>query len=145
MKCSMHGESCTNTSHDWALVALRVGLGVVLVIHGYAKLFGTGGVEGFSGMLENLRFPAPLFFAYVVSLLEFVGGIMLIIGLWTKVVASLVLVQFLVILLYVKKLAFPQSDSDLLIFAMALSLVLTGAGMYSVDGKLCKTCSPKKT
>ena len=114
-----------------SLLILRIVLAVVLVMHGYPKLF--GGIEMFTGMLQSLQFPLPVVFAWVVALLEFVGGLALLAGLFTRYVASLVAVQFIVILIFVKKFAFPASDLDLLILGVALALALMGAGAWSLD------------
>jgi len=122
---------------DYAWLAIRIALAVVLVLHGYQKL--AGGMEMFTGMLTKLGFPAPVLMAWIVALLEFVGGLAIAIGLWTRDVAALVTIQFVVILLFVKKFAFPASDVDLIIFAVALALTLVGAGSMSVDAKMKKS------
>jgi len=114
-----------------SLFVLRLVLAIVLVMHGYPKLF--GGVDMFAGMLTNLNFPLPVLMAWVVALLEFVGGLALLVGLFTRYVASLVAIQFVIILLFVKKFAFPASDVDLLILGIAVALALLGAGAWSVD------------
>ncbi|MEN9558453.1 MAG: hypothetical protein RL141_822 [Candidatus Parcubacteria bacterium] len=116
-----------------SLFALRLVAAVVLVLHGYPKLF--GGIDGFSGMLQMMNFPLPMLMAYIVALLEFVGGLMLLAGLFTRYVAALVAVQFVVILIFVKKFAFPQSDTDLLILGIAIALACMGAGAWSADAK----------
>ena len=127
----------TQKMTDYAWLAIRIALAVVLVLHGYQKL--AGGMEMFTGMLTKLGFPAPVLMAWIVALLEFVGGLAIAIGLWTRDVAALVTIQFVVILLFVKKFAFPASDVDLIIFAVALALTLVGAGSMSVDAKMKKS------
>ena len=122
---------------DYAWLAIRIALAVVLVLHGYQKL--AGGMEMFTGMLDKLGFPLPALMAWIVALLEFFGGLAIAIGLWTRDVAALVTIQFVVILLFVKKFAFPASDVDLIIFAAALALTLVGAGSMSVDAKMKKS------
>ncbi len=123
---------------DQAWLALRIALAIVLVMHGYDKLFGATGIDGFTGFLTTLGFPAPVLFAWIASLLEFFGGIAIAIGLFTHYVAGLVAIQFAIILLFVKKLAFPASDLDLMIFAVALALALVGSGALSCDAKFMK-------
>jgi putative oxidoreductase len=116
-----------------ALFILRLVLAIVLVMHGYPKLF--GGVDMFSGMLQMMGFPLPTLMATIVALLEFVGGLMILFGLFTRHVSALVAAQFVVILLFVKKFAFPASDLDLVILGVALALALLGAGAWSVDAR----------
>ena len=61
----------------------------IFVLSGYGKLFASPGIEGFSGMLGNLGFPIPAFFAVLVGVIEFVGGIMLLFGFFHRIVAIL--------------------------------------------------------
>ncbi|MBN2566716.1 DoxX family protein [Candidatus Woesearchaeota archaeon] len=62
------------------------------MLAGAGKLFGVfggPGIEGFSGMLAGIGFPAAGLLAYLVGTVELVGGILLVIGLWTTVPAAL--------------------------------------------------------
>ena len=74
----------------------RIVIGVIFILAGYGKLFATPGIEGFSGMLGGLGFPLPGFLAILIGVIELVGGIMLLLGLWTTVSASLLSVIMLV-------------------------------------------------
>lgn len=133
----------TQKMTDYAWLAIRIALAVVLVLHGYQKL--AGGMEMFTGMLDKLGFPLPALMAWIVALLEFFGGLAIAIGLWTRDVAALVAIQFAVILLFVKNVfvfgsanGFPGADIDLVIFGAAIALALAGAGRISLDAKLKK-------
>ena len=68
-----------------APLALRLGLGVVFVDHGLSKLNG-GPAEGFGGMLTGLGVAAPEFVAWLVTIAELVGGVMLLAGVATRLV-----------------------------------------------------------
>ncbi len=126
-----------------ALMALRIGLGVELVIHGWPKLRNPGGIAGFFGQM-GLK-PA-LFWTWVVILVEFAGGLALILGLMTRAVALLTAIEFLVIVLYIKpakmKVGFttPQGQAgwewDWLLFWMSVALLLAGAGAFGLDRAL---------
>lgn len=125
---------------DLAILALRLAVGVVLAYHGWLKL---GGVSGFAGFVDSLGVPAPELMAYVVTYLEFLGGIALIVGLATRYVAALFVVEMVFTIALVKlDVGLIASEGgvgaelDLLILATALSLVLTGAGRWSVDSIL---------
>lgn len=139
--CCAHGK-------DIGLLVLRLGAGAILVYHGYGKLFGGApGMEMFTGMVDNLGFPLPAFFAYCAALTEFFGGIALILGFGTPVFGVLAAIVMLVALVGVKKTALPAGDPDLALLAISLSLVAMGAGKYSLDAKLCnvyKKYLPKK-
>src|SRR5215469_10830938 len=66
----------------WGLTILRVVVGIVFVMHGGQKIFVIG-IQHVAGMFAHLGIPEPLVSAVVVSLVEFLGGIALIVGLAT--------------------------------------------------------------
>ena len=80
---------------DIGLTILRVGAGVQLaVLHGWVKVYDDGNWGPPSGLLsstENLGFPAPLLFAWCAMLAEFLGGILLALGLFTRPAAFLIM------------------------------------------------------
>ena len=79
----------------WGLTILRVVVGIVFFVHGLQKLFlmGFGGV---AGMMDGLGVPAPGLFAVILTLVELLGGLALILGLFTRVVAIPLAVDMLV-------------------------------------------------
>lgn len=62
----------------WALLPLRLMVGFGFAAHGYAKL--SRGPANFAAIVAALGFPAPLFTAWATSLLEFLGGILVMVG-----------------------------------------------------------------
>lgn len=130
----------TNGAGDVATLALRLAVGVVLAYHGWLKL---SDVSGFAGFVDSLGVPAPELMAYVVTYLEFLGGIALIVGLATRYVSALFVVEMLFTISLVKvdvgliaPEGGPGAELDILILAIALSFVLTGARKWSVDALL---------
>lgn len=130
----------TTWTGDLAILALRLAVGVVLAYHGWLKV---GDVSGFAGFVDSLGIPAPDLMAYVVTYLELLGGIALIVGLATRYVAALFVVEMVFTIALVKlDVGLIASEGgvgaelDLLILATALSLVLTGAGRWSLDSVL---------
>ena len=126
-----------NWTGDTATLVLRLAVGVVLAYHGWLKL---PDIAGFAGFVDSLGIPAPDLMAYVVTYLEFLGGIALIVGLATRYFAALFVVEMIFTIVLVKLdigLIAPEAgvgaELDLLILAIALSLVLVGAGKWSVD------------
>lgn len=122
---------------DTAILVLRLAVGVVLAYHGWLKL---PEVSGFAGFVDSLGIPAPELTAYLVTYLEFLGGIALILGLATRYVAALFAIEMVFTTALVKVdvgLIAPDggvgAELDILILAIALSLVLAGAGRWSVD------------
>lgn len=117
----------TKSKTYWLMFPLKLILGAILVYHGYLKIFTEGGMEGFSGFLESLNIFWPVFFAWVVGLIEFLGGIAIILGLLTPIVTTLVAIEFLVIFLMkltgkIEAEYFVNMEFDLLILASAATL-----------------------
>jgi putative oxidoreductase len=73
----------------YAALLLRVSLGVLLLAHGLLLKVFTFGLAGTVGYFQSIGFPAV--FAYLVILGEIGGGIALILGLWTRPIALLML------------------------------------------------------
>ena len=122
--------------HDcksWGLLALRLALAIVFIQHGYGKLFGGNpGMEAFTGMVAALGFPLPAIFAYAAALSEFVGGLALLVGAYTKIAGAFIGIVMLVALFGVQKFAFPSADVDLALLGGAVALFCLGGGRFSV-------------
>ena len=73
---------------QWGLTILRVVVGLVFTAHGCQKLF-TFGIPSVVQMFGHMGIPAASVLAPFVTLLEFVGGILLVVGLLTRWVALL--------------------------------------------------------
>ena len=63
-----------------ALVVMRVVLGVIMVAHGYHKVF--GGLAQFSHMVGSMGLPAWL--GYGAAFTELIGGLMILAGFFTR-------------------------------------------------------------
>lgn len=128
------GKCCSKGSCiDCALLVLRLALGIIFVIHGYGKLFGNApGMEAFTGMVAGLGFPAPALFAYIAALTEFLGGIAMILGIFTKPASVLLAIVMLVAWGGVKKFNLPKGDADFALLAMAVAIYLAGPGCYTI-------------
>jgi putative oxidoreductase len=117
------------------LTILRIIVGVVFMFHGYQKLFKMG-FHGVAGFFAHSGIPLPMASAVVVTLVEFVGGILLIAGVGTRVAAALLAVDMIVAILVVHlKHGFfaPMGfEFPLTLLAASLCLVLSGGGMLSL-------------
>ncbi len=74
---------------------IRYWLGIMMIWHSYNPLL-VSGVDGFAGYLESLSIPAPRIMAYVAKSAEFIGGLMLILNLWTRLFSGLIIIVMLV-------------------------------------------------
>lgn len=119
-------------------LALRVSTGLLLVPHGAQKLFGAFGGHGLEAtgqFFVSIGFPALA--ALAVALTEFVGGLLLAAGLFTRVAAGFVAGFLLVAAWFHSANGFFWTDSGLeypLLWSVAaLNFVVRGGGRLSVD------------
>ena len=119
---------------DIGIAFLRVMLGIVLIAHGWPKIKNIKGTAEWMGQV----FKPGIFWAIVVSVLEFVGGIFLLAGFLTQLIAILVAIQFIVIILKMKlkKGLVDGYELDLIILAAAIALAVLGGGAYSLENFL---------
>lgn len=136
---SMCKDHCSGSCKAWAILVLRIALGVIMVMHGYDKLFGTIGMEAFTGMVAKIGFPMAPLFAYISACTEFFGGLCILLGLFTRISGALIAFNMFVAWSAVKGFGLPKGDIDLALLAMGLSFALSAdAGAYSVDAWLRK-------
>lgn len=117
------------------LAVVRVVVGIVYLMHGYQKLFQVG-FHGVAGMFGHMGIPLPAVSAVIVTLVEFVGGILLITGLATRIPAALNAIDMTVAILVVHlKNGFsgPMGfEHPLTLLGACICLVLAGGGTLSL-------------
>lgn len=117
----------------WGLLLLRVAFGAIVIAHGLPKLKNLKGTaSGFDGM----GFRPGALWGTLVAFLEPLGGLAVLLGVLTVPLAALFAVEFLVIIIWKigKHMPFVGGwEFDLLIFAAAVVLLFSGAGMISLD------------
>lgn len=129
----------TERSRSIALMLLRVVVGLIFFAHGYAKccVMGIDGVQGFFSMLG---IPAPGAMAYLITALELGGGIMLIGGLLTRLVALGFVADMIGAIVFAKKtlvIMAPQGiELELLLLVASLAIAILGPGVFSIDESL---------
>jgi putative oxidoreductase len=122
---------------DWATFVLRLALGSVMVYHGYPKLFVNA--AGTVAFFSKIGIPAAGFFAPFVGLVEFFGGLLLILGLGVRLWGLALAIDMAVAILVAKGLSsWKGLEFELSLMAMAVSLLLTGGGACSLDAWLMK-------
>ncbi|MCU0331350.1 MAG: DoxX family protein [Candidatus Kapabacteria bacterium] len=117
---------------DIALTALRVCLGALLVYHGSLKLF--GGLGQMIGAIERRGWPLPHLQALMATYIEFAGGVLLIVGLFTRPVALFNVVLFSIITyVWQGNDGFMQQEKPFLFLMLAIFFCFVGPGKWSVD------------
>jgi putative oxidoreductase len=123
--------------HPLALLALRFALGAIMIAHGAQKAF--GGMPRFMGILQNMGIPPIM--AYLVVAAEVGGGILLVVGLLTRLAALSIVVDMAVAIAKVHwkngllnaggKVGY---ELPLACGIIAFALIFLGAGPISLDG-----------
>lgn len=134
---------------ELAPLFLRIAIGIGFIAHGWAKI--SRGTEGFEKLLTLIGVPFPHLNAEIVPYIEFLGGIAVITGFYIRFVSIPLLATMLVALfsIHIKygfsavntiglsesgpKFGPPGYEINVIYIAGLLSLILTGAGIYSID------------
>ncbi len=119
---------------DLGLLVLRIGTGLYIALgHGLGKMPPS---EGFISGVEKLGFPMPSFFGWMAGLSEFLGGLLIALGLFTRPAAFFV-VCTMATAAFIRHAEDPfgTKEKALLYLTVGLCLILTGGGNYSL-GKL---------
>src|SRR2546425_7976860 len=129
------------TPRDWALLILRLGLGITLIVHGLPKFSGAGPVA-FARYLRVHHFPVPLFSAWIMAVVELVGGIAMVAGIqttyfgWAAAVERVFVVWLLKLAGHVGVVSARGTgwELDFLLFCMAVAVAVVGASTVNPAG-----------
>lgn len=139
-------KTLLRTNDTLGPVLIRVALGGVIFAHGAQKAlgwFGGGGWNGSVGFFTT-QLGVPAFIAALVILGEFLGGIGVVTGTLTRIAAAgiAIIMAGAVVMVHLPNGFFMNwygtqagegFEYGILAITMALSLVITGAGRFSVD------------
>lgn len=123
---------------DLGLLLLRLSVGAIFFVHGWAK---------FSDMASTITFFSglgmPAIAAYAVAAIEVLGGLALIIGIYTDLAALLLAIIMVVALVYVKMITFKLGllggyELDLALLGGLLTILFVGTGKHHVMKHLMK-------
>jgi putative oxidoreductase len=124
------------------LAVLRVAVAAVFINHGRQKLF-VYGFAGVTGAFTQMGVPFPGIMGPLIGLLEFFGGIALVVGFLTRLLGVAFALDMLgAILLVQLKKGFSGYELEFLLLAASVALFLTGGGRFSVDAFLAGRGKP---
>jgi putative oxidoreductase len=112
---------------------VRLMMGTIIVVAGIQKLVGPLPFGGAS------RLPLAEFFGYYIPVHEFLGGLLILLGLGTRWVAILFIIEFTITGIFIKLTSAPpfggyeSARIDYMLLATAVALVFAGPGVISLD------------
>lgn len=115
---------------DIALLLIRVGLSAVFLVHGWNKL---SDMDSTIAFFSSLHLSAS--WAYLAALLETLGGLALLIGLFTEWASVLLAAMMLstIALFKLSKGFLDGYELDLMLFLASIAIALAGPGKYALS------------
>ncbi|WP_079504746.1 DoxX family protein [Mesobacillus jeotgali] len=129
---------------DLGLLIIRLVIGILFIGHGAQKLFGWFGgygIKGTGGWFDSIGMKPGVTMALLAGLAEFLGGILLAVGLLTPLAALMIAGTMLMAIVKVHAPNGLWSTSNgyeynLTLIAVAVGLALIGPGKYAIDAIL---------
>lgn len=132
--CSKWCMKCCNKS--LGLLLIRIAVGAVFLIHGIQKLTNMEMTVGFFG-----QFGISAFFAWVAMIVETLGGLAILLGVFMVPAGILLAVTMLVAIIYVTgRGGLGGWEYNAVLLLTSLALATTGPGKYAVTDKCKMTC-----
>ncbi len=143
----MFKKYCSCKCADLGLIFLRIAVGVPFLVHGIMKL---QNIDGTAGFFSSMGFPA--FFAWLVALIETIGGAFILLGLFTQVSATLLAIIMLVAIVKAKASKwYLGAELEFILLFASLALASVGPGRFAVRSYKCmcgggcgSNCADKK-
>jgi putative oxidoreductase len=127
-------QTLFGNSVDLPSLLLRLAVGTLFIIHGYPKLTSAQRQQG-GAWMKSMGMPAAI--VPLGGVVEFFGGLALVLGLLTPIVAALSALWMLSTTWFsiskVKKKYASGYEIDITLLLAALALALLGSGIYSID------------
>ena len=120
---------------NW-LIIIRVIIGIMIAVYGL-EAFNPEKMKGNVAWLTDIRLPAPVFMAYLGKITELIGGLLLIVGLGTRLAAiALVINMSVITFLMGGGKIFGDAQLPFLFLLFFLCFILNGGGKWSLDNLL---------
>ena len=113
-------------------VILRVVAGLIIFKYGL-EIFSADKMKGYTDWLTDLNFPAPAVMAYTGKVCELIGGLLMTLGLLTRVAAIPLILTMSVIGFIMGEPEFLAADGSILLLLIFFHFLLTGPGKFSID------------
>ena len=113
---------------DYAPFLLRLGIAMSFLVHGIPKLMNLSATSSF---FASLGFPG--FLGPIVGIFEVIGGILVLVGLWTRPAALWLSIIMLTAILFVHLPSGQGWELPILLLLMNLALLFRGSGKLAVD------------
>ena len=124
-------KKCSWVNTNTALLVLRICVGFVFIMAGWEKV---SHLQTTVGMFGQMGFNA--FWAYAASFVELLGGIAILLGVWTRAAAALLAIT-MIVAVYVTRSNAAMMMTPLVLLFVNVSLFLSGGGAYSLAKKMC--------
>lgn len=128
-------------NQNTGLLFLRIAIAAVFIFAGISKLSNMSMVIGFFGSLG-----LPAFIAWLVALVETIGGIAILLGVWTRI-SALALAIIMVGAYFTAHIGqgFAAAQMVFVLFLVCLAIVATGPGKYAIKKKTTTTSTSEST
>lgn len=130
-------SAATWSAAEVGIMITRVALGVIFIAHGGQKVFGWWDGPGLQGFAEGMtKMGMPVFMGHLAALVEFIGGVLLVVGLFSRA-AALGIFAVMVVALGKVHLSggffAPKGfEYNLALMAMAMTVMLGGPGAFAL-------------
>jgi putative oxidoreductase len=112
---------------------VRLVMGLIFMLHGYSKI---QNIKGTATFFASLHIPLATFSAAFIGYLEFIGGIVLIMGFFTRYASFLLAIDMIVAIILTKiTKGFPGMDIEFTLLGASLIVLFSGAGAWGFDEK----------
>jgi putative oxidoreductase len=128
---------------SWGIAAVRIMAGIIITVAAFEK-YSAGGFDGFTKATTGLGIPMPELWGIFIPLLELIGGLMVLLGLGSRWVAFLFVIEYFVtgfVLKIPRQPPFGGWDSmriDLMLWAAVIAIAMVGPGAFALENLLVR-------